>query len=247
MRTQPQGRVVIPLVALGEWLGYEVGDVKLQHAVDRAKIAVMKGGHLAADHFLDAELFDGARGLYLSLHAALLVIVNADPEKALVARAQNFFASRASKSIQEDEKRLKSRFEVAEENKKLNSVAKNSGVQNFGKFTAYGYNAMYGGRSIAEVARMKGLDDGSEVLDYAGSEELAAHLFRITQTKAKLERHGECGEGIACATHAQVGGLVRAAIKQMGGVMPELLPPATDKIDSVETNTKKRLDSGYGR
>lgn len=242
MVTQPQGQTVIPLVALAEWLGYAPHDGKFAHAVDRARIAVIRSGRSAADHFLDAELFDGSHGTYVSLHAALVVIVNADPEKELVARAQNYFASKASKEVQEDEKRLKTRFDVAEENKKLSSAAKNSGVQNFGKFTAYGYNAMYGGKSIDEVARMKGLKGGGEVLDYAGSEELASHLFRISQTKAKLERDGAVGENRACATHAQIGGMVRAAIQRMGGVMPEKLPPAKQKIDEIETKLRKRLE-----
>lgn len=242
IRQQPEGNRVIPMAALAEWMGYTADDPKLSHAISRARIAVMKAGHKAADHFLDADLFDGSQGLYVSLHAALMIIINADPEKSLVAKAQNFFASRASAEVQEGEKRLKSRYEVAEETKRLNSSAKNAGVENFGKFTAYGYRGMYGGRNIDDVARMKNLKNGSEVLDFAGSEELAAHLFRITQTKAKLDRDGCVGETHACATHAQVGGMVRAAIMRMGGTMPELLPPAQDKIDAVETVTRKRLD-----
>lgn len=241
LTTNPDGMSVIPLTALAQWLGYEGEDSKLGQAVDRARIAVMKAGRKASDHFFDAELFDGTRGLYLSLHAALVVIINADPNKEIVARAQNYFASKVNREVQEDEKRLKSRYEVVEENKKLSSSAKNAGVTNFGKFNAYGYNAMYGGKNIDQVATMKGLSKGSEVLDYAGSEELAAHLFRITQTKAKLDRDGMVGENSACATHAQIGGMVRAAIQRMGGVMPELLPPAQDKIDTVETRIRKRL------
>lgn len=241
MKPVGEGFAVLPLEALADWLGYEPNDKKFEVAVSRAKIALINSGRQTKDHFFDAELFDGSHGAYVSLHAALLVIINADPEKSLVAKAQNYFAAKMDKSIAEDEKRLKNRFEVIEENKRLGSAAKEAGVQNFAFFNAAGYRGMYGGKTINQVAEQKGLSRGSDVLEYAGSEELASHLFRITQTKAKLVRDKVKTERMACVTHEQIGKLVRGAIRQMGGTMPEELPAAADRIDTVETRVRTRL------
>jgi len=243
IKTSPEGDPAIPLEALAEWLGYTNDRKRFDVAVSRAKIALMNSGRKSAEHFVDAELFDGSHGVYVSLHAALLVIINADPDRTLVAHAQNFFASRNDKVVAEDEKRLKNRFEVIEENKKLTSAAKDAGVTNYAFFNSAGYRGMYGGRSINDVASMKGLAKGSDVLEFAGSEELAAHLFRITQTKAKLVRDKVLTERLACVTHEQVGKLVRDAIRKIGGTMPELLKPADDRIDAVETRVRGRLEN----
>lgn len=235
------GRLVFPLSALAEILGHKTTDSKFEKAVNRAKITIRKSGKRIDEHFLSGTLFKGSSESYVTVYAAFLVIVNADPEQDLVARAQDYFVSKADPEIQEQEKRLKNRFDVVEENKRLARTAKGAGVDNFAKFNAEGYRGLYGGRNLADVAAMKGLKRGSDVLDFSGSEELAAHLFRITQTNAALKRDHVKSEDRACVTHRRVGKEVRNAIRKMGGTMPEQLPAADVRIDTVTSQTIKRL------
>lgn len=241
--TTDSGLPIFPLEAIAELLDYKIEDEKFGRVVNRAKTTVRKSGKKIAEHFVPGDLFDLPGNTWVTVYAAFLIIVNADPEKDLVAKAQDYFTSKADSDLREEEKRLRNRMDVIEENKNLNTAAKVAGVKNFGFFNGAGYKGMYGGRNITDVAKMKGLKKGSDVLDFAGSEELAAHLFRITQTRASLERDSVKNESAACNTHYKVGREVRNAISKIGGTMPEKLPAATERIDTVTTKTKKRLDS----
>ena len=77
---------------------------------------------------------------------------------------------------------------------------------------------------IGSDAKRKNLRYREDILDNMGSEELAANLFRITQTEAKLKRDNISSEETANQTHYNIGKNIREVIIKNGGTMPEKLP-----------------------
>lgn len=216
---------------------------KIQDAVNRAKIASSKADLDLRAHFIDGSLFDEPDELLLSKYAAYLVVMNCDPAEGQVGLAQLYFALQVDRQRLEDEKRLKTRLDVASEQHKLTGVARDRGVVDFKKFNGMGVQGLYGGLNVSDLKKMKGLPAKSNHLDFAGSEELAANLFRITQTRAALNRQGYRSEDAACATHKTVATGVRNAIISAGNTPPEQLPPAELNIDRLATATKRKLST----
>ncbi|MCX6822384.1 MAG: DNA damage-inducible protein D [candidate division SR1 bacterium] len=220
--------------------------------VDKAKTACINSGHDTKEHFVDITEPQKSRNQYgevegqtisdivLSRYACYLIVQNADPSKEIVALGQSYFAIQTRKQeIQdqnlEDTKRVYLREEMKTHNKKLMSTAKEAGVHNYAGFNDAGYLGLYGLRS-KQVQKVKGLNDADNLLDHIGSEELAANLFRATQTEAKIKREGVKGQEKADLTHFEVGKKVRKTIQDIGGTMPEKLP-ASDHIKEA----KKRM------
>lgn len=223
-------------------LGYEAHE-SLDRAINDAKIATSKAGMSIRTHFVDGGLFADEGETYVSKYAAVLITMNADVSKHRVAIAKAFFALQVDKQQLENEKRLKSRLDVATENKKLVGEAKRVGVDDFQRFNGVGVSALYGGLSASQISKKKNLPASASYLDFACSEELAANLFRITQTTAALRRQDRRSEDLACQTHRKVALGVRDAIKRAGNLPPEELPAAKTKIDAVATEFKKKLRS----
>lgn len=231
------------LSQLEVFLGYTPTD-DITNAVNRAKIAAGRAGMGIRDHFIPGSaLGDDPDELYLTKYAALLITLNANPEKQRVAIAQSYFALQTDKQALEDEKRLRTRFDIKTHNKQLTKAAREAGVVNYGKFHDAGLTALYGNLlgGMDEVRRMKGLPEGAQILDYAGSEELAANLFRITQTAAALRRQAAPNEMTATNTHVRVARAVRQAIEISENPRPEELPPADTRIDKLATKVRKKL------
>ena len=229
-----------PLSALKSFLGYGE-DEKIDPALNRAKIAAEKVGFSLKEHFVPGDRLGDSSEIYLTKYASLLVTLNADPSKYRVAIAQSYFALQSDIQRLEDEKRLRTRLDVASENKNLQGVAQDAGVSDFQKFNGVGLAALYGGLNQDTVKRMKGLAVSAQLLDHAGSEELAANLFRITQTAAALRRQVSKSEATATETHKQVGRSVRRVIISAGNAPPEELPASTTKIDAIATKVKMEL------
>ena len=145
------------------------------------------------------------------------------------------------KGLSEDEKRLYTRTNANNKNKKLFYTAKKSGVKNFAKFNNYGYQGLYNGETAKDIKKRKKLDENEDILDWMGSTELAANLFRITQTEDVLDKKKIQGEDNACDTHYKVGKAVRNAIKEIGGTMPEELPTPEKSVKEIENEIKKGL------
>lgn len=232
--------------------------------VERARDACVASGHATADHFAGVgkmiNLGKGAEreidDIVLSRYASYLVAQNGDPRKQEVAFAQTYFAIQTRRQelsdqevdeytpLSEDERRCLLRDEIKEHNKNLASAAKNAGVRDgldFAIFQTYGYKGLYGGLDVPGIRRRKGLRASQHILDHMGSTELAANLFRATQTEEKLRKENIKGRDAANRTHFDVGAKVRQTIKEIGGDMPETLPPAED-IKKVE----RRLKRGIG-
>jgi len=217
--------------------------------IKKAKQACEKSGQLVDDHFEDVldmiklgktatrEVDD----IFMSRYACYLVMQNADPSKEIVARGQTYFAIQTrrqelSDQTLEGQKRLYIRGEVTEENKKLLSTAQKAGVRKFGVFYDAGYRGLYG-KSLSEIVKHKGIGK-DQLLDRAGATELAANLFRITQTDEKIRQDNIKGERNAINTHNMIGGKIRKTIKEIGGVLPENLPPEVH-IKELKKELKK--------
>lgn len=188
----------------------------------------------------------------MSRFACYLTVQNADPSKTIVAQAQTYFAiqtRRAEKLLdtpftEEEEKRLMLRSEMKKHNSRLAGAAKDAGVltnRDYGIFQNAGYKGLYGGLDQEDIHARKGLKGSQRILDHMGSTELAANLFRATQTEDKLRRDGILGKDRANRTHFAVGAKVRETIKELGGTMPEDLP-TPDSIKRLESKLK-RLES----
>ena len=230
--------------------------------IDKAKIACENSGQRVSDHFEDilemVSIGSGAErqvdAVKLTRYACYLVVQNSDPSKTIVAQAQSYFAiqTRIAEVQQMDEynrlsteegKRLFLRDEMTKHNVQLADAAKNAGViepRDYAIFQNYGYQGLYGGLGAQEIHIRKGLKKSQKILDHMGSTELAANLFRATQTEEKLRRENIKGKAKANVTHYQVGAKVRQTIKDLGGTMPENLPVA-ESIKAIENKKKKML------
>lgn len=232
--------------------------------IEKAKLACFNSGQRIEDHFADVskmvEIGKGAsretRETLLSRYAGYLIIQNADPSKEIVALGQTYFAIQTRRQEIADElreierseenQRLFLREEMRRHNIQLADAAKDAGVIepiDYAIFQNHGYAGLYGGLDQAAIHRRKGLKKSQKVLDHMGSTELAANLFRATQTEEKLRREKITGKAAANRTHHEVGAKVRQTIKELGGTMPEELP-TVDSIKKIETRRRKELGSG---
>lgn len=229
-------------------------------AIERAKLACSNSGYDVTEHFADAGKSSpmphgGVRILedyMLSRYACYLIVMNGDPRKEVIAVGQTYFAVKTRQQelidhydeLSEDQKRLAIRKEMIAHNKSLAEAAQMAGVeagQDFAIFQNKGYQGLYGGLGVKEIHERKGLKKNEKILDHMGSTELAANLFRATQTDEKLRRENIRGKAKANQTHYEVGRKVRQTIAELGGTMPEDLPTPEKSIKQIESEQKKRI------
>ncbi|MCX7150864.1 MAG: DNA damage-inducible protein D [Rhodocyclales bacterium] len=249
------------------WLARQLADVldysqyrHFQPVLERAREACQNSGQAAVDHIEDVltmvDIGSGAKrqieDCRLSRYACYLIVQNGDPSKPVIANGQTYFAMQARRQeladdqkfarLSEDEKRLAIRNELAQHNKHLAAAAKGAGVEtslDYAIFQDHGYKGLYGGLGNREIHARKGLKKSQKILDHMGSTELAANLFRATQTEEKLKRDNVRGKQRANQTHFEVGKKVRQTIKEIGGTMPEALPTPEASIKQIESAKKK--------
>jgi len=225
---------------------------RFEDAIKRAIVSCEQSGNDPSYHFAGVgKPIVGGKGAvqtvddyHLSRFACYLIAQNGDPRKAEIALAQKYFAIQTrrqelSEQRAADMERLELRRQTAEEFKALSGAAEQAGVHSrmFGVFHDAGYKGLYGGMGNKAIKTHKGIADSENLMDRMNATELAANQFRMTQTRDKLGREGIHGEQNAIQTHLEVGREVRAAIKRIGGDMPENIS-AAEPIKQVEKRLK---------
>ena len=231
---------------------------KFSGVMDKAMNACNNSNINVLDHFAQAdkmvEIGSGAKrkqvDYELSRYACYLIVQNADARKKVVALGQTYFAVQTRKqelsekeyvNLTEEEKRFTQRDLTKKGNYSLNQTAKNCGVKNFDKFHNAGYKGLYNGETANDIAKRKKLRYREDILDNMGSEELAANLFRITQTEAKLKKDNISSEDDANQTHYNIGKNIRDVIIKNGGTMPEKLPTPKKSLKELEKEKKIQM------
>ena len=146
--------------------------------------------------------------------------------------------------LDENNKRLVIRGDIKQWNQMLAEAAHNAGVitnEEFSEFQNSGYMGLYGGMTVDEIHSKKGLAAREKILDFMGSEELIANLFRISQAESKLKRENIQGVTAASEAHYVVGREVREAIKRVDGTLPENLPTPAKSISEIEREQLNKL------
>ncbi len=229
-----------------------------KRVIDKAMISCEGSENVILDHFVEVNkmvnIGSGAEreldDMELSRYACYLIVQNGDPRKKVIALGQTYFAVKTRQqeliddfdNLSDAQKRLAIRKEMAEHNKLLVAAAKDAGVEtslDYAIFQNCGYMGLYGGLKAKDIKERKGLKKSQDILDHMGYEELAANLFRATQTEAKLRRENIKGKANANQAHYEVGKKVRQTIQELGGTMPEDLPTPTKSIKQIEREQKK--------
>ena len=252
------------------WLARELQPVleyaqwrRFSDAIERAKLACKNSGFAVEDHFADVgkmvDIGSGAErqidDVMLSRYACYLIVMNGDPRKEVIAIGQSYFAVKTRQQelidnyeqMSEDQKRLAIRNEMIAHNKSLAEAAQMAGIadqREYAIFQNKGYQGLYGGLGAKEIHARKGLKKSQKILDHMGSTELAANLFRATQTDEKLRRENIHGKQAAYDTHYQVGKKVRQTIKELGGTMPEDLPTPEKSVKQIEREVERKKLKG---
>lgn len=201
-------RDLMPLLEYSKWQNF-VG------IIEKARTACGNSGLSLADHFTDtSKVIEAGRGArrtivdhHLSRYACYLILQNADPGKQAVALAQTYFATQAW------------RREVADQQK---------------LYEDYGYRGLYNGLSENNIHGCKGLNENQSINDHMSAAEFAANAFRISQTEAKLKRENIYGQERINQVHHEAGQVVRRAIADLGGTMPEDMP-TVDSIKKIKS------------
>ena len=233
---------------------------RFEETIERAKTACLQSENSIEDHFSNVgkmvSIGSGAQreidDIMLSRYACYLIVMNGDPRKQIIAVGQTYFAVKTRQQelvdnydqLTEDQKRLAIRDEIKRHNKSLAEAAQMAGVEtslDYATFQNYGYMGLYGGLKAQDIKRRKGLKKSQDILDHMGSTELAANLFRATQTDEKLRRENVQGKDAANRTHYEVGAKVRQTIAELGGTMPEDLPTPEKSVKQLAREQEKQL------
>lgn len=232
---------------LGRALGYR-SSASFAAVIRRAINACNTAGIDALDHFervnITDENGDTIRETRLSRFACYLAAMNADPKKPQVAAAQVYFSLLVDSVLEhhneaEQVGRVARRGEISEREKSLGETAHRHGVRNYALFRNAGYRGLYN-MNLAELKKKKAGDffiSGS-LLDYMGTTELAANLFRITQTDERIRNNGIHGQKNLEEAHEMVGRKVRKLMLEVGGTAPESLP-LQNRISEAKKHIKQ--------
>ena len=244
-------RELMPILQYSKWENFK-------KVIEKAMIACENSGISIKDCFPDVRkpIISGKgkeefiEDYKLNRYACYLIAQNGDSRKKVIALAQTYFAVQTRKQeitekeysmLTEDEKRFYQRNLTKKGNYSLNQAAKKAGVKNFDKFHNSGYKGLYNGETADDIAKRKGLRYREDILDNMGSEELAANLFRITQTESKLKKDNIQTEKEANKTHYNIGKNIREVIAKNEGTMPEDLPTPKKSLKQLEKEKNKNL------
>lgn len=236
------------LLGYASWKSFE-------QVVNKAVAACMTLGIPVIENILQTQtILDDVEvpDYKLSKFACYLVAMNGDPKIEAVAKAQAYFAAIAE-AVQkyvksaEDIERLDIRMQLRDREKGLSSVASRHGVETYAFFQDAGYRGMYN-MSLRQLRQHKGLDGKQVLLDFMGKRELAANLFRLTETQARIENNDIRGQKPLEVAATDVGREVRSMMLRQGGAPPEDLPLRADikKIGTDLRATHKQLKKPAG-
>ena len=234
---------------------------KFEGVIEKAKMACEGSSNKVIDHFVGSAKMVGlgsgskrkVNDYKLSRYACYLIVQNADSRKKEVALGQTYFAIQTRKQeilsknyedLTETEKRFYKREKIRRKNLALNKAARDAGVKNFDKFHNAGYKGLYNGETAGDLAKRKGLRYREDILDNMGSDELAANEFRISLASQKLKNENIQGEANANYAHFEVGSIVRCAIIEAGGTVPEKLPTPEKSLKELKKEELKKIDGG---
>lgn len=245
-------RELAPALEYTQWRNFE-------NVIKRAMIACENSGHSILDDFAEVSKIVEAgatskpkKDYELSRYACYLIVQNGDPRKQVIALGQTYFAIQTYRQeladhynqLDEDRRRLVVRGDIKQWNQLLAETAHDAGVitnEEFAIFQNAGYMGLYGGLDVDDIHSKKKLSAEQKILDFMGSTELIANLFRISQTEEKLRKDKIIGAEKATSTHYAVGREVRKAIEKIGGTMPEDLPTPEKSIQQIEKEQMERL------
>lgn len=245
-------RELAPALEYSKWENFS-------NVIGRAMIACENSGHSVSDEFPEVRKIVEAgattkprKDYELSRYACYLIVQNGDPRKEVIALGQTYFAIQTYRQevadhfnqLDEDRRRLVVRGDIKQWNQLLAETAHEAGVitnEEFAIFQNAGYMGLYGGLDVEDIHQRKNLEVGQKILDYMGSTELIANLFRISQTEEKLRKDEIQGAEKATSVHYNVGKEVRSAIEKIGGTMPEDLPTPEKSIQQIEKEQMERL------
>lgn len=232
-------------------LGYDNKNT-FRNAVSKAQAVCANLNIPVEENFISIKNEKGIKDTQLTRFACYLIAMNADSRKPEVAKAQAYFAALAESFRQyceeaENVMRLQIRSEISGREKSLSGVAKEAGVIEYHFFQNAGYRGMYN-MNLSQIRTLKHVPNDRSPLDFMGKTELAANLFRITQTEAKIKGENIKGQKQCEVAAEHVGKVVRKTMKHLSGQTPESLPPAHDikevKKELKETHNKlKRIDA----
>ncbi|MBO4601347.1 MAG: DNA damage-inducible protein D [Bacilli bacterium] len=239
------------------WLARELQNVlkykewrNFYDVINKAKLSCSKSCENINNHFVNVNKMvktgDSIRTISdykLSRYACYLISLNGDVKKEVIAMAQTYFIVKARKQeifdkdydkLSEDEKRIYHREIIRKANQSLNNIAKESGVRNFDKFHNAGYKGLYNGETANDIFKRKKLNYREDILDNMCSEELIDNAFRIVHTNSKLKKENIKTEKDSCDVHYNIGKIVRNAIKEASGTMPEDLPTPKESLKFID-------------
>jgi len=233
-------------------LGYTKWE-NFKKVVEKAMLACKQAENEVFEHFPDVKrtiempnsAIKNVADYKLSRYACYLIVQNGDPRKKVIALGQTYFAVQTRKSevnasfdrLDENNKRVVIRNQITGSNQLLAKAAYRANIKTnlqFATFQNQGYRGLYGGLAVADIHKRKGLNKKEKILDYMGSVELGANLFRITQTEARLTNEGISNPQDANDIHYDVGSKVRNLMVTMQTGLPEDLTTPDKNINTVE-------------
>ncbi len=246
-------RELAPVLEYSKWENFH-------KVIQRAMLACQNSGFSVDDHFPDArKMVDigsktkrSLKDYRLTRYACYLIVQNGDPRKEIIALGQTYFAIQTRRAevadvfnqLDENNKRLVVRGNIKQWNQLLAEAAHNAGVitdEEFAIFQNSGYMGLYGGMTVADIHARKGLKEGEKILDFMGSTELIANLFRISQTEEKLKKDEASSAAQANNIHYAVAEKIRKAMVDIGATLPEDLPTPDKSIQVVEREEIRKL------
>lgn len=246
-------RELAPALDYNKWENFH-------NVIKRAMIACENSGHDIVECFPEVRKTSempkgGSKEIIdyeLTRYACYLIVQNGDPRKEVIALGQTYFAIQTYRQevadhfneLDEDNRRLVVRGDIKQWNQMLAETAHKAGVitnEEFAIFQNAGYKGLYGGLDVSDIHAKKRLEVGQKILDYMGSTELIANLFRISQTEEKLRKDNVTDSEAATHIHYSVGSEIRNTIEKIGGTMPEDLPTPKKSIQQIEKEQIQKL------